>query len=116
MKSHVRGGVGVGVRRAHLVGSIPAATAAEAMRLAVKRLGPELDYLPDGETGVRRNWILGMIEGFRTHPGPPDRGAGPGGAQRVGIRAAPVPRRHEPPRPGAASRRLAAGAAGQRGD
>jgi hypothetical protein len=68
MKSHVRGGVGVGVRRAHLVGSIPAATAAEAMRLAVKRLGPELDYLPDGETGVRRNWILGMIEGFRTHP------------------------------------------------
>ena len=38
------------------------------MRLAVKRLGPELDYLPDGETGVRRNWVIGMIEGFRTHP------------------------------------------------
>ena len=51
MMSQVRGGVGVGVRRAHLVGSIPAATAAEAMRLAVKRLGPELHYLPDGETG-----------------------------------------------------------------
>ena len=33
------------------------------MRLAVKRLGPELDYLPDGETGIRRNWILGVIEG-----------------------------------------------------
>lgn len=67
MKSQVRGGVGVGVRRAHLVGSIPAVSAAEAMRLAVKRLGPELDYLPDGETGVRRNWVIGMIEGFRTH-------------------------------------------------
>jgi hypothetical protein len=57
----------VGVRRAHLVGSIPAGSAAEAMRLAVQRLGPELDYLPDGETGVRRNWVIGMIEGFRTH-------------------------------------------------
>jgi hypothetical protein len=66
MASQVRGGVGVGVRRAHLVGSIPAGSAEEAMRLAVKRLGPELDYLPDGETGIRRNWILGMIEGFRT--------------------------------------------------
>jgi hypothetical protein len=41
-----------GVRRAHLVGSIPAGSAEEAMRLAVKRLGPELEYLPDGETGV----------------------------------------------------------------
>jgi hypothetical protein len=51
-----------------LVGSIPAATAAEAMRLAVRRLGPDLDYLPDGETGERRNWIISMIEGFRTHP------------------------------------------------
>jgi hypothetical protein len=68
MTSQVRGRVGVGVRRAHLVGSIPAGSAEEAMRLAVKRLGPELDYLPDGETGVRRNWVLGMIEGFRNHP------------------------------------------------
>ncbi|HET9973965.1 MAG TPA: hypothetical protein VFQ68_37430, partial [Streptosporangiaceae bacterium] len=67
MTSQVRGGVGVGVRRAHLVGSIPAGSAEEAMRLAVKRLGPELDYLPDGETGVRRNWVIGMIEGFRNH-------------------------------------------------
>ncbi len=58
----------MGDRRAHLVGSIPAATAADAMRLAVQRLGPELDYLPDGETGARRNWVIGMIEGFRAHP------------------------------------------------
>jgi hypothetical protein len=56
------------VRRAHLVGSIPAANAAEAMRTAVKRLGPDLDYLPDGETGDRRNWVIPMIDGFRTHP------------------------------------------------
>ncbi len=56
------------IRRAHLVGSIPAATAADAMRLAVERLGPELDYLPDGETGERRNWVISMIESFREHP------------------------------------------------
>jgi hypothetical protein len=58
----------VGVRRAHLVGSFPAATAEEAMRLAVERLGPDLDCLPDGETGARRNWVISMIEGFRVHP------------------------------------------------
>lgn len=56
------------IRRAHLVGSIPAASAAEAMRLAVDRLGPDLSYLPDGETGDRRNWVISMIEGFRQHP------------------------------------------------
>jgi hypothetical protein len=56
------------VRRAHLVGSIPADTAADAMRLAVQRLGPGLDYLPDGETGERRNWIISVIEAFRNHP------------------------------------------------
>ena len=58
----------MGVRRAHLVGSIPAAIAAKAMRLAVERLGPELDYLPDGETGARRTWVISMIEALRVHP------------------------------------------------
>jgi hypothetical protein len=55
-------------RRALLVGSLPGASAAEAMRQAADRLGPDLDYLPDGETGDRRNWILGAVEGFREHP------------------------------------------------
>ncbi len=55
-------------RRAHLVGSIPAGDAAEAMRLAVQRLGGDLDFLPDGETGERRNWIICMVEAFRDHP------------------------------------------------
>jgi hypothetical protein len=63
-----QGGTAVTARRAHLVGSIPAPKAAEAMRLAVERLGPDLDYLPDGETGERRNWVISMIEGFREHP------------------------------------------------
>jgi hypothetical protein len=38
------------------------------MRLAVDRLGADLDYLPDGETGERQNWVIAMIEGFRRHP------------------------------------------------
>jgi hypothetical protein len=55
-------------RAAHLVGSLPGDDAAEAMRLAYERLGDALPYLPDGETGERRNWIVSMIEGLRTHP------------------------------------------------
>jgi len=55
-------------RRAHLVGSIPASSASEAMRLAVDRLGPDLDFLPDGETGDRRNWVISMIDALRDHP------------------------------------------------
>jgi hypothetical protein len=38
------------------------------MGFAVERLGGDLDYLPDGETGDRRNWIVSAIEGFRDHP------------------------------------------------
>ena len=55
-------------RRAHLVGSLPGDTSGEAMRLAVERLGDDLAYLPDGETGDRRNWVIPMIEGLRKHP------------------------------------------------
>jgi hypothetical protein len=38
------------------------------MALAVEHLGGDLDFLPDGETGSRRNWIIGMIESLRDHP------------------------------------------------
>ena len=55
-------------RQAHLVGSLPGQDAEEAMRGALKRLSPWLTRLPDGETGDRRNWILHIIEGFRSHP------------------------------------------------
>jgi len=50
------------------VGSIPAATAEEAMTEAVGELGPFLRALPDGETGDRDRWIAGTIEGFRRNP------------------------------------------------
>jgi hypothetical protein len=55
-------------RDAHLVGSLPGATAAEAMGTALAVLGPRLRSLPDGETGQRRNWILSIVEAMRSHP------------------------------------------------
>jgi hypothetical protein len=57
-----------GTRRAHLIGSIPAEDTAAAMQLAVKTFGADLSFLPDGETGERRNWILNVVSGFRAHP------------------------------------------------
>jgi hypothetical protein len=55
-------------RSAHLVGSIPAGDAEGAMRLALDRLGHRLRFLPDGETGERRNWLISDVESFREHP------------------------------------------------
>jgi len=40
-----------------LVGSIPGASAAEAMRTCGEGIGEYLDCMPDGETGNRRIWI-----------------------------------------------------------
>jgi hypothetical protein len=56
------------VREAHLVGSLPGATAAEAMSTALRLLGPHLRSLPDGETGARRNWLIPVVDGLRAHP------------------------------------------------
>lgn len=53
---------------AHLVGSLPGDTAETAMRTALERLGPHLRWLPDGETGPRRDWIVHVIDSFRAHP------------------------------------------------
>lgn len=55
-------------RDAHLVGSLPGRTPAEAMRTALELLGPHLKTLPDGETGERRNWVISIVEGLRHHP------------------------------------------------
>ena len=55
-------------RIAHLVGSIPLESAEVAMTAALERLGPNLRWLPDGETGERTNWIIHIIESFRQHP------------------------------------------------
>jgi hypothetical protein len=55
-------------RAAHLVGSLPADDAEQAMRMALKAEGPRMHSLPDGETGERLNWIIHIIEGLREHP------------------------------------------------
>ncbi|MDE0059716.1 MAG: hypothetical protein OXI22_16610 [Defluviicoccus sp.] len=44
-------------RPVHLVGSIPLEDAATVFREAGRRLGDRLARIPDGETGIRRNWI-----------------------------------------------------------
>jgi hypothetical protein len=55
-------------RAAHLVGSIPADDTADAMRLALDKLGPSLRTLPDGETGERHHWIIHILDSLRRHP------------------------------------------------
>jgi hypothetical protein len=55
-------------RRALLVGTLPGETSEEAMRTAMDRLGPHLRQLPDGETGNRRVWVVGLIMSFEGHP------------------------------------------------
>ena len=55
-------------RTAHLVGSVPLESAEAAMTAGLERLGPNLRWLPDGETGERTNWILHIVESFRQHP------------------------------------------------
>lgn len=55
-------------RRAHLVGSLPGPDPRTAMTTALAVLGPYLRSLPDGETGVRNNWVQAPIEGLHHHP------------------------------------------------
>jgi hypothetical protein len=46
----------------HLVGSVPLRDAEEVFRTAAATLGRRLRRIPDGETGVRSNWIGWQIE------------------------------------------------------
>jgi hypothetical protein len=51
---------------AHLVGSVPLADAASVFQAASTNLGGHLRRIPDGETGVRTNWIgwqLAVMQG-----------------------------------------------------
>jgi hypothetical protein len=55
-------------RRAHLVGSIPGASAADAMEAALTRLAPYLLTLSDGETGARAWWVGACIRNMLDNP------------------------------------------------
>lgn len=64
---------------AHLVGSVPLADSESVFREAATRLGSRLRRIPDGETGIRTNWIqwqwpllaqVAQLETAGEEPGP----------------------------------------------
>jgi hypothetical protein len=52
----------------HLVGSVPLGSAREVFETVAAALGPYLRHLPDGETGVRLDWITWLEPVFARHP------------------------------------------------
>lgn len=58
----------MGDRRLHVIGSYPAAMAEDAICEMLGKAAPHLTYLPDGETGERRDRIVHIINGLRGHP------------------------------------------------
>jgi len=54
--------------RAHLVGSIPLPDTAAVLRTVGAALGPYLERIPDGETGIRRMWIKFLQDKLAEHP------------------------------------------------
>lgn len=56
-------------RRVHLVGTIPANSTKEALTLVSDTVGDRItDWVPDGETGNRKNWIGRLVENLKSHP------------------------------------------------
>ena len=52
----------------HLVGSIPLENAESVMATCCSVLGERISRVPDGETGVRRNWIHWQRDLLGAHP------------------------------------------------
>lgn len=57
------------------------------MTIALRLLGPSLHSLPDGETGVRNNWVAAPIQRLREHPD--FEPVTPGGGGRAQVRVRP---------------------------
>src|SRR5215472_18238527 len=55
-------------RGVHLVGSVPLNNAEEVFRAASSTLGDRLRRVPDGETGIRKNWIGWQINYLAQNP------------------------------------------------
>lgn len=56
-------------RKIHLVGTVPAGSTAEALRLVHDTIGDRVtDWLPDGETGDRKDWIARLVTNLANHP------------------------------------------------
>ena len=54
-------------RHVHLVGSVPLSGAREVFTVLARELGPHLQRIPDGETGVRSDWITWLEPIFAAH-------------------------------------------------
>jgi len=52
----------------HLTGTIPGDNAEQAIKLALKEGAEHLLWLPDGETGERRNWLVNTLDALKDHP------------------------------------------------
>lgn len=55
--------------RVHLVGSVPLDSSEAVFRSVAAALGPFVARIPDGETGVRKNWIAWQYEVLARTPG-----------------------------------------------
>ena len=55
-------------RDIYLVGSVPMANTSEVLEKVSAALGPRIKRLPDGETGVRGDWITWLEPVFSDHP------------------------------------------------
>lgn len=55
-------------RGVHLCGSVPLADARTVFSEAARRIGPRLKRIPDGETGVRDNWVVWQLPKMQAHP------------------------------------------------
>lgn len=55
-------------RGVHLCGSVPLADARTVFSEAARRIGTRLKRIPDGETGVRDNWVVWQLPKMQAHP------------------------------------------------
>jgi ubiquinone/menaquinone biosynthesis C-methylase UbiE len=53
---------------AHLVGSVPLASAEIVFQTVAAEIGDRLRRIPDGETGPRSDWIVWQLPVFTSHP------------------------------------------------
>lgn len=63
------GAVSTKARPVHLVGSIPFETPERVFGEVARVLGGLVRRIPDGEPGIRKNWILWQVESMRTATG-----------------------------------------------
>src|SRR5260370_5872009 len=64
----MRAGARPVARGAHLVGSVPLASAEVVFQTVAAEIGDRLRRIPDGETGPRSDWIVWQLPVFTSQP------------------------------------------------